>query len=426
MSRPAGLVAVATLIVAGGMAGATPAICPLPQLKFGPPSGAYAPGNVSADDRHIGWTSGSAEDLSAQSPLTREQIDALIDHLGVFAREQRMKAARELRRAPGTIVLPALIDAASGHADGYVRYRALVLLTGYDDPRVPDQMELAMADVNDRLRVVGYAYFERHPERRLLPVLLKAFDEERSELARRALARTLAAQGADAKVQAALIKDVSAGEDLLRDQVIDAIGDYKGTYAFAAISDPALLDGPMRETVVVALGKLRHGGAMPALVNLQGSALPEQQPLIAAAICLVYPECTSHRELLTGTLKNDDRSERLRAAAAGLGAMAESGDVEAARALIEIGVTAGGSARASAAVALAAFAIQQPALALPRLAERQDRAAAVGLLREGIDMLDDDLAAEQFFVEIRKAYFAEPEESPTRSVIQAVINALEF
>ena len=41
-------------------------------------------------------------------------------------------------------------------------------------------------------------------------------------------------------------------------------------------------------------------------------------------------------------------------------------------------------------------------------------------------MIDDDLAGEQFFVEIRKAYFAEPEESPTRSVIQAVINALEF
>ena len=110
-----------------------------------------------------------------------------------------MKAARSCAAPPAPSSLPALIDAAAGHADGFVRYRALVLLSGYDDPRVPDQMELAMGEVNDRLRVVGYAYFERHPEQRLIPVLLKAFDEERSELARPALTRALAAQGADAQ-----------------------------------------------------------------------------------------------------------------------------------------------------------------------------------------------------------------------------------
>ena len=100
--------------------------------------------------------------------------------------------------------------------------------------------------------------------------------------------------------------------------------------------------------------------------------------------------------------------------------------MEAARALLEIGIPATGPTRVAAARAMAAFAMQQPALALPRLAERRDRAAAVERLREGFEMIDDDLAGEQFFVEIRKAYFAEREDLPTRSVIQAVINALEF
>ena len=74
-----------------------------------------------------------------------------------------MSAARVVRRAPGTVALPALLDAAAGHADSFVRYRALVLLSGYDDPRVPDQMEQALGEANDRLRTVAFAYFERPP-----------------------------------------------------------------------------------------------------------------------------------------------------------------------------------------------------------------------------------------------------------------------
>ena len=105
-----------------------------------------------------------------------------------------MSAARVVRRAPGTVALPALIDAAAGHADSFVRYRALVLLSGYDDPRVPDQMEQALGEANDRLRTVAFAYFERHPDRRLIPAFLKAMDKERAEFVRPALTRALAAQ----------------------------------------------------------------------------------------------------------------------------------------------------------------------------------------------------------------------------------------
>jgi hypothetical protein len=44
-----------------------------------------------------------------------------------------MKAGRAIRRAPGAIAVPALLAAAREHADGYVRFKALVLLTGFSD-----------------------------------------------------------------------------------------------------------------------------------------------------------------------------------------------------------------------------------------------------------------------------------------------------
>jgi hypothetical protein len=35
---------------------------------------------------------------------------------------------------------PALKEAVAKHTDGYVRYRSLVLLTGFNDPRTKDSM----------------------------------------------------------------------------------------------------------------------------------------------------------------------------------------------------------------------------------------------------------------------------------------------
>ena len=52
---------------------------------------------------------------------------------------------------------------SSEHADGYVRYRALVLLTGFNDPRTNDAMRESLASPNDRLRTVAYSFFEHHP-----------------------------------------------------------------------------------------------------------------------------------------------------------------------------------------------------------------------------------------------------------------------
>jgi hypothetical protein len=364
------------------------------------------------------------------APPTREDVDKAIDRLGAFDYDERMKAARAVRRAPGTVALPALLDAAAGHADGFVRYRALVLLSGYEDPRVPDQMEQAMGEVNDRLRTVAYEWYERHPEPRLVPAFLKAFETEVAEFVRPALIRAMAAQAGDSRLRPALVRDVTRGQDFFRSSVIEALGEYRAAFALKAISEVALLEGPLQDDAVLAIGRIGDKTSLGLLAGLQRTAPREVQPTVAAAICLLGSNCDSHRGFLIRTLTFADRTagfqQLLRAAAAGLGALAIQGDAEAGRALFEIGEPATDPTRAPVALALAGLAVRQPARLIPLLAGRQDRDRALQLLREGFDMLEEDFAEEQFFVALRKAYFAEPEGSAARPLIQAVINTLEF
>jgi len=341
-----------------------------------------------------------------------------------------MSAARLVRRAPGTVALPALVDAAAGHADGFVRYRALVLLSGYDDPRVPDQMEQALGEVNDRLRAVAFAYFERHPESRLIPTFLKALDKERAEFVRPALTRALAAQSRDPRVQGALVKDLTSGQELFRGSVIEACGDYKVAGAVRPLWQIAEKDGPSRDEALLALGKIGDKASVGLLTSLQQTAGPAAQPAVAAAVCLLGDSCETQRALLVQTLTSTDRPsgvlEMLRAAASGLSAMAVSGDVDAGRALFDAGVPAVNPVRAPVSLALARLAVKQPLVVVALLEGRQDRDQALQLLRGGFDLLDDDFAEEQFFVALRTKYFAEPEESAKRPLIQSVINMLEF
>ena len=59
-----------------------------------------------------------------------------------------------------------LLRAVAEHADGYVRYRALVLLTGFNDPRTRDAMveSLTDADVKKRFASAGTDVRSSTPE----------------------------------------------------------------------------------------------------------------------------------------------------------------------------------------------------------------------------------------------------------------------
>src|SRR5690348_17165804 len=88
------------------------------------------------------------------TPTSPEQIRAAIAKLGDLDYATRMAAGRTIRRAPAAQVVPALLQAVGEHADSFIRFRALILLTGFNDPRTVDMMESLIASPNDRLREV--------------------------------------------------------------------------------------------------------------------------------------------------------------------------------------------------------------------------------------------------------------------------------
>jgi HEAT repeat protein len=121
---------------------------------------------------------GRAQEPSAPQPVAAAQLRTAIDKLGDLDYATRTAAARTLRRAPAAQAVPALLQAVAEHADGYVRYRALVLLTGFNDPRTKDAMRESLKSPNDRLRAAGYSFFERNRDRSLAPDFLVALDKE--------------------------------------------------------------------------------------------------------------------------------------------------------------------------------------------------------------------------------------------------------
>src|SRR5438876_5404452 len=173
-----------------------------------------------------------AQEPSAPQPVSAAQLKAAVDKLGDLDYATRTNASRTIRRAAAAQAVPALLQAVAEHRDGYVRYRALVLLTGFNDPRAKDAMREALASPNDRLRTVAYSFFEHNPDRAMTATFLTALDKEQAEFVRPALVRALAAL----PPQPALVREVSRGEDFFRSAVIESLGDYKAAYALDAIT----------------------------------------------------------------------------------------------------------------------------------------------------------------------------------------------
>src|SRR5437870_8022005 len=140
-----------------------------------------------------GVPSSAAQEPSAPQAISANQLQAAIGKLGDLDYDTRTTASRTVRRTAGDQAVPALLRAVAEHADGYVRYRALVLLTGFNDPRAIDAMRESLDSPNDRLRTVAYGFFERHPDRTLIPKFLAAVEQEQAEFVRPALVRALAA-----------------------------------------------------------------------------------------------------------------------------------------------------------------------------------------------------------------------------------------
>ena len=364
---------------------------------------------------------------AAQSQVT---IPDAINHLGDLDYAKRTRAAASLRRRPPAEVAPGLLEALERNADGYVRFRVLVLLSAFNNPRIPDVMRGATYDPNDRLREVAYSYLEGHPAPSMLSTFVEALDKETSEFVRPSLVRAIAALGADPRARQAMLREVMRGQDFFRSGVIEALGDHKATYAVDALITIAGLEGPLQDDAALALGKLGDKKALPVLAGLQRTAPKDTQPAIAAAICLLGVNCEAHRGFLVRSLTFAEDTAGfqalVRSAAAALASLATSGDREAASALIDVGVPSQDPARAPIALASATLAVRNPALLIALLESRADRRAALSLVVEGFDMLEEDYLEEQFFAAVRKAYWAAPEGAATRATAQEIIGTLDF
>jgi HEAT repeat protein len=375
----------------------------------------------------------AAQEPAAPQTVSAEQLKAAIDKLGDFDYAVRSGAARTVRRTVAAQAVPALLQAVADHADGYVRYRALVLLTGFNDPRTKDAMVESRTSPNDRLRTVAYSFFEHHPDRALIGDLLTALDQEQGEFVRPALVRALVAHGAmfdDVRIRQTLLREVVRGEDYFRSAVIEALGDYKAAYAYDALVGVAKLDGPLQDDSALALGKIGDKRALETLAAIQRTAPRPSQPAIATAICLLDVNCESHYSYLVDTLKFSDQNpgfqELLRGAAAGLGALAVAGHVEAAQALVDLGVPSKDPTRAPVSLALATVALRNTPLTMTMLEKHPNREKAIALMAEGFDMLEEDLDKERFFAFARRTYWESPDNSPRRALMQTLIGKLDF
>jgi HEAT repeat protein len=387
---------------------------------------------LAGDSALARQSGGVAKAAQERGPTTvsLQELRGAIDSLGDIDYAARTKAARVVRRSPPAQAVPALLQAVREHKDSYVRYKSLVLLTGFNDARTADQMVELLPSANDRLREVAYGYFERFPRPALLPQLLAALETETGEFVRPALVRALAASGEDPKVREALLRDIMRGADHFRSTVIEALGDFKRAYALTPLSAVAKLDGPLQDDAVLAIGKIADKRSLPMLAALQRSGSRALQPTVAAAICLLGVNCGSHmgylQKLLTFAEDNPGYQELVRAASFGLDAIAIQGNAEALDILFAAGVPSEDPMRAPLALSVAKVALRNTPLMLQYLGKAADARGALDLLAEGFDMLQEDLEEEQFFVTVRREYWNAPENSPTRKLAEQLIGKLDF
>ena len=374
--------------------------------------------------------SAAAQEPATPQSVSPAQLQAAISKLGDLDYATRTTASRTVRRTASAQAVPALLQAVSEQADGYVRYRALVLLTGFNDPRTIDAIRESLGSPNDRLRIVAYGFFEHNPDRGMIPQFLTALDKETGEFVRPALVRALAALGDDPRVRQALLREVPRGQDFFRSAVIEALGDHKAQYAFDAITAVAKLEGPLQDDAALALGKMGDKRALETLSAIQRTAPKASQPSIAAAICLLGVNCESHVRYLVDSLsfadKNAGFQELLRGAASGLAALAVAGKTEAVNALVEIGAPSKDPTRAPVALAFATVALRSTPQMLTFVEQLPSRDGALALLADGFDMLEEDFEKERFFALARRTYWDSPANSPRRALMQTLIGKLDF
>ena len=362
---------------------------------------------------------------------TATEIQGAIDKLGSFDFPARTAAAKLVRRASADAAVPLLVASARKHDDSYVRYRALTLLAGFGGPAAAGVMSELKGDVNDRVRMVTFGWFEHHPDPAALPALLEQFSRERSEFVRPALTRAIAAQWKDPRAREVLAPLVMRGDDFFRGSTIEALGDFGATFALTDIAAVAQRDGPLQEDAITAIGRIGDVTQVNTLVALQKSAPAARQPAVSASLCLLGKACAETEEYLRQTVAfaatNRGYQPLLRGAVHGLAVLAIKDHAASWKALLDAGIAAkDDEIRSPVALGVGLVTLRRPDLVLSALEGRTDLDAAIELLQDAFDMLAEDFEEEMFYVFVRKAYWATDSSPARRRIAEALMVKLEF
>src|SRR6478735_7563878 len=331
----------------------------------------------------------------AQTPAAATDLKTLITNLGSLDYPTRTNAARLIRRAAPAQAVPVLVEAVRRNPDEYVRNRAFIVLSSFDDKGTPDLAKSLITDKNDRLRESAFKWLEQHPDPKLVPSLLGALQSETAEFVRPALIEALTAVDQDPQVQRALVAEAGRGLDFFRTAVIDALGRRRATYAIEAIAPMTREAGPLQQEAILAIGRIGGPKAEGILAGVTGAA-PEVQMTLRAATCLAGKTCDMQIPALTDVAGRDkERPVVIRAAISGLAAIAESGNAMALRSLLDLAARVP-MLHDAVAVGFSEVALRRPSSVLDWFdsAPQPSRDAAMVLLKDGFDSLEDDFAEE--------------------------------
>jgi hypothetical protein len=363
----------------------------------------------------------------AQTPAA--DLQASIGRLSSLDYPTRVNAARTIRRLPSAEAVPALVEAVRKHRDEFVRYRAFIVLSSFNDPGTADLVGGLLRDANDRLREVGYKWLEAHPDPAMAPTLLSSLRSEEAEFVRPAVVSALAALGDDTRVQRALLGEIGRGLDFFRGAVIDALGRRRAAYALDGVAAVAKLQGPLQDDAVLAVGRIGGARALAVLTSVAAeSPAPGLVLTIRAAQCMAGEQCDATIKTIVESVTTPSVAAAvLRAGLSGLTAIAASGNQAAMAALVNLGGR-GGVVRDQAAIGLGTVAVTDPDFMIAWLdrASQPSRDAAIALLKDGFDDLEEDFGEEQFFAAARAIYWKAADGSNTRSLASLLIQRLEF
>jgi HEAT repeat protein len=318
------------------------------------------------------------------------------------------------------------VEAARRHSDEFVRYRALVLLTAFNDRGTRDLMRELIRERNDRVREVAYKWLERNPDPQLTTQLLTSLQTEESEFVRPALVGALAALGSDPTVQQALIKEIPRGLDFFRSAVIDALGRHRAVYAVDGIAATSRLEGPLQDDALLALGRIGGTRAAAALKEFTGGTTEATQMLWAVR-CLLGESCAEHVTALVVAASSDESRPRERQGAIeALEALAQGRSEAALAGLIRLEKQK--ELRERIAVAVGSVALRQPDWIVERIGavDEATRESVITMLKDGFDSLEEDYDEEQFFAALRAGYWRAADGSAGRSLAATLIQRLEF